>query len=84
MGSRNVDAVIISSVLSMYFIFVTPLLLLLRKKINFFSGLTTLIATIALILMFGADVGNLLDSFNVVYLIIADIFFAAYVVSVSL
>ncbi len=83
MGSRHLDAVIISSVVSLYFVFITPLLLLLRKKVNFFSGIATVIAIIALLLMFGADTDALFSSVDVIYLVLADIFFAAYVVSVS-
>ena len=83
-GSRNMDSVVISSVVSMYFVFVTPLLLLLRKKVSFRSVVAASIAIIALILMFGGDTGGLFASMNVVYLLIADFFFASYVVSVSL
>ena len=84
LGSRHLDAVIISSTVSLYFVFITPILLLLRKKINFFSSVATVIAILALLLMFGADTDRLFSSVDVVYLIIADIFFAAYVVSVSI
>ncbi|MBR2835767.1 MAG: SpoIIE family protein phosphatase [Coriobacteriales bacterium] len=84
LGSHNLDAVVISSVLSMYFVFITPLLLLLRKRVSFFSGIATVIAIIALLLLFGADTDALFSSADVVYLIIADAFFAAYVVSVSI
>ncbi len=83
LGSRHLDAVIIASVISLYFVFITPILLILKKKINFFSAVATAIAIIALILMFGADTETLFSSPDVIYLIIADIFFAAYVVSVS-
>ena len=55
LGSRHLDAVIISSTVSLYFVFITPILLLLRRKINFFSGVATVIAILALLLMFGAD-----------------------------
>ncbi|MCM1135219.1 MAG: hypothetical protein NC400_06540, partial [Clostridium sp.] len=48
LGTRNMDAVIVSSVISLYFIFITPLLLILKKKVNFFSGIATVIAIIAL------------------------------------
>lgn len=82
-GSRNMDSVIISSVVSMYFIFITPLLLLLKKKVNFFSGIASVIAVIALLLMFGADTGALFESANVIYLLLSSFFFAVYVVSVS-
>ena len=49
MGSRNMDSVIISSVVSMYFIFITPLLLLLKKRVNFLSGIASVVAVIALV-----------------------------------
>ena len=84
LGSRHMDSVIISSVVSMYFVFVTPLLLLLKRKVNFLSGIATVIAIIALLLMFGADTDALFSSMDVVYLLIADIFFASYLVSVSI
>lgn len=83
LGSQHMDSVIISSVVSMYFVFVTPMLLLMRKKVNFFSSIATVIAIIALLLMFGADTDALFSSVDVVYLMLADLFFAAYVVSIS-
>ena len=83
MGSRHLDAVIISSVVSLYFLFITPILLLMGKKVNFFSGIATVIAIISLLLMFGVDTETLLSSPDIVYLVFADLFFAAYVVSVS-
>ena len=84
LGSRNMDSVIISSVVSMYFVFITPLLLLCRKKVNFLSAIASVIAIIALLLMFGADTDALFSSFDVFYLLAADLFFAAYVVTISL
>ena len=84
LGSRHLDSVVIASAVSLYFVFITPIMLLLRKKINFFSSIATVIAIIALMLMFEADTDKLFASTDVVYLIIADIFFAAYVVSVSI
>lgn len=84
LGSRNTDSVVISSVLSMYFIFITPILVMFKKKVNFFSGIASVLAIIALLLMFQADTDALFSSVNVIYLIISDIFFAAYVVSISI
>ena len=84
LGSRHLDAVIISSTVSLYFVFITPMLLLLRKKVNFFSGIATVIAIIALLLMFGADMDGLFSSKDMIYLVIADVFFASYVVSISI
>ena len=71
LGSRNMDSVVISSVVSMYFVFVTPLLLLLRKKVSFRSVVAASIAVIALILMFGGDTSSLFASKNVIYLLIS-------------
>ena len=62
LGSQHLDPVITSSVVSMYFVFITPMLLLLRRKVNFFSGIATVIAVIALLLMFGADTDMLFSS----------------------
>ena len=84
LGSRHLDTVIISSVVSLYFVFITPMLLLLKKKVSFFSGIATVIAIISLLLMCGTDTDVLFASVDVLYLVIADLFFAAYVVSVSI
>lgn len=85
-GSKNLDSVIISSVISLYFVFVTPIMLLLKKKVNFLSGIATVLGVIALLLMFGADIEILTNSVGLDFwfLIIADIFFAIYVVSVAI
>ncbi len=83
LGSRNMESVVISSVLSMYFVFVTPLLLLLKKKVSFRSAIASLVAVIALLLMFGADTEVFFESPNVLYLILSDICFAAYVITIS-
>ena len=82
-GSKNMDSVSISSIVSMYFVFITPILLLLRKRVNFQSTVATILAIIALLLMFEADTAELFASRNVGYLILADLFFAAYVVTIS-
>ena len=82
-GSQGLDSVVTSSVVSLYFVFITPILLLLRKKINFFSNIATVLAIIALLLMFGGDTEALFSSKNVYFLVIADLFFASYVVGVS-
>lgn len=84
MGSREMDSVAVSSVVSLYFVFIPPMLLLLRKKVNFFSSIATVLAIIALFLLFGGDTEALFSSSKVAYLVIADLCFAAYVVSVSI
>lgn len=84
LGSRSLDAVVISSICSLYFLFVTPMLLASGHKVSFFSLIASVIAVIALLLMFGADTDSLFASRSVIYLVIADIIFAAYVVSVSI
>ena len=83
LGSQGMDSVVVSSVVSLYFVFVTPILVVLKRKVNFLSGIASALAVIALLLMFGGDVEALISSGKVTYLIIADVFFAAYVVGVS-
>lgn len=83
LGSRSMDPVIISGVMSLYFVFVTPLLLLMRKKVSFRSGVATVIALIALLLVFNANFDGLFSSANVIFLLIADLFFAGYIVAIS-
>lgn len=83
LGSRGMDSVAVSSVVSLYFVFITPILLLMRKKVNFFSGVATVMAIIALLLIFGGNIEALFSSIHVVYLVLADICFAVYVVAVS-
>ena len=78
-GSNEMNSVVVSSIVSLYFVFVTPILLLLRKKVNFFSSIATALAIIALLLIFGGNIDSLFSSTNVIYLFIADLFFAAYV-----
>lgn len=82
-GSRNTEAVISSSIVSMYFIFVTPLLLILKRNVSFRSVVAGLIGVISLLLLFGADTDILFGSKNVILLFIAAFFFAVYVVSIS-
>ena len=82
-GSKGMDSVVVSSTVSLYFIFVTPILLLLKKKVNFLNSIATLIAIIALLLLFGGDIEALFRSAKIFYLLLADVFFALYVVAVS-
>ncbi len=83
-GSRHMDSVAISSLLSMYFVFVPIILVLMRKKVSFRSAIGAIIATIALILMFQADASSFFGSRNVIFLLIADLFFAIYVIIISI
>lgn len=84
LGSRHLNAVIISGAVSMYFVFVVPILMLMKKKVSFRSAVAAVIAIIALALMFGVDdMSGISNSRDILYLAIADIFFAIYVVHVS-
>ncbi len=83
-GSRNISPVVSSSLVSMYFIFVTPLLLLFRRKVSFRSVVAGLTAIVALLLLFDADVDALVKSPSMLELGIAAFFFATYIVSVSI
>lgn len=82
-GSKNQDSVIIGSLLSMYFIFIPLILILMRKRVSFRSAIGAGVAIVALLLMFDADTSSLFSSSSTIYLIIADVFFAFFVVSIS-
>ncbi len=83
LGSRSMDAVLVSSILSLSFLAFLPILLILHKKVNFLSGIAAVIAIIALLLLFGLDTDWVFSSADVVYMLLADVFFAAYIVSVA-
>ena len=83
LGSRHMDSVAVSSVLSMYFIFVVPLLLLLKREVSFRSVVAAVVACVALLLTFNADF-DAFKSFDILYLLLAEIFFACYVVTISI
>lgn len=83
LGIRGGSLVTVSSVVSLFFVFVTPILLLLRKRVTYFSFIAMLVAIVALALMMGDKIEYLLGSIYVSYIILADLFMAAYMVSVS-
>ena len=84
LGSRGLDSVIVSSIVSMYFIFVTPMLVLMKKQVSFRSAIASMVAIISLLLMFNADLNMLFSSKNVIFLIIADLFFASYIITIPI
>ncbi len=82
-GLRGGSLVTASSVMSLFFIFVTPILLILRKRVSYFSFIATLVAIVALTLMMGDRTEDLLGSVYVGYIFLADFFYAGYMVGVS-
>lgn len=84
MGSRGIDPVIVSSLSAMDFLFIPPLLLLLRKKVSFRSAVASIVAVISLLLMFNADIDLFFTSANVLFLFLSDFFFAVYVITISM
>lgn len=83
-GSKGMDSVIVSSIISLYFVFVPPMLLLLKKQVSFRSAIASIVAIISLMLMFNADLNMLFSSKNIIFLIIADLFFAAYIITIPI
>ncbi|MCF0132831.1 MAG: SpoIIE family protein phosphatase [Blautia sp.] len=83
LGTKGTEPILSASVLSMYFIFITPLLLLLKKRVNFLSGIASVIAVIGLLLIFEVDLELIIRSYNLVYLLAADLLFAVYVLLIS-
>lgn len=83
-GSRGMDSVVISSVVAMYFIFITPILVILHRSVSFRGAVATAIAFIALSLIFGADFSQIFSSIKILYIFLADIFMALYIVTVDI
>ena len=84
MGSVSMSSVLVSSVISLYFVFITPILILLRRRTSFLSLIATMVGAFALLLMFSEDMQYLQLSDGLIFLIISNLFFAAYLVTVSI
>ena len=82
-GSAGLDSMGSSSIISMYVVFVTPLLAFLGRKVSFRNVVASVVAVIALLLIFEADATELFSTSNVLYLILSAFFFATYVVCVK-
>lgn len=83
MGLRDVDPAITSAVLSSYFVFVLLLDAILKRKFpNKLSIISVLTVLTGLLLMTNADIKGLFN-IGILYLLIADVFFAIYVINVG-
>ncbi len=84
LGSTGTDPTVISCVLSAYFLFIIPIMkFFFKKKTPLSSLLGVTVVIIGLLLIFEANL-KAFWNLNVLYLIIADIFFAAYVITVEM
>ena len=80
-GSRGIDATVTACVLSSYFVFVVILSrLIFRKVAEKNQVLSILIVLLGVFFMMDANILGLMNR-NILYLIIADIFFAAYLLT---
>ncbi len=82
-GSSGVDSTVTVCVLSSYFIFI-PLIMLLvfRKKIRINSWIGVVLVLIGLFLVLDAKLKNFIN-INIIFLVLADLFFAVYVMTVE-
>ena len=79
LGSSGVGATVSACVLSAYFVFIPVLAFVLyRQKPSINSLIGILIVLLGLFFMLGADVSGLFN-LNILYLVIADVFFALYI-----
>lgn len=78
-GASGTDATVSSCVLSSYFIFI-PILafIFFKQKPDKFSIIGSVVVLVGLFFMMNANVGGLLNV-NILYLVIGDMFFAAYI-----
>lgn len=79
LGSSGVGATVSACVLSAYFVFIPILAFVLyRQKPSLHSMIGILIVLAGLFFMLGADISGLFN-LNILYLVIADVFFALYI-----
>ena len=83
LGVRGGNVLSASGALSLFFVFVTPILLILRKRVSYFSLIATLVAIVALTLMVGDKTVARMDSSSFVFILLSDFFFASYMVGVA-
>ncbi len=84
LGSAGTDPTVISCVLSAYFLFILPLMrIFFKKKTPLSSLLGVGVVILGLLCIFEANL-KAFWNLNVLYLLIADLFFAAYVITVEL
>ena len=78
------DVILLSSTAGLFFVFIVPMLLLAKKKAGFFSVAATVVAAIALFLIFSVNPIQLFLYMNGSFMLIGDFFLAAYIVSLSI
>ena len=83
-GSKDTSPVLVSGIISLYFVFVAPMLLILRRGVSFRSVVAGLISAIAMLLLFDADVNLMFSSSSIIYLMLSAICFASSIVTVSI
>lgn len=83
LGASGLNTTVTVAVLSAYFVFIVVFsALFLKQRPNAFTVAGVLIVLSGLFLMTGADPSNFLDA-NILYLLVADIAFALYVMSIG-
>lgn len=82
LGSSGMDASVVSCVIAAYFVFVPLLLLLMRQKVGKNSCIGVALALAGVFLVMDADLGKLADV-RIFYLLLADVMFALYLVTVE-
>lgn len=82
MGSSRMDATTVSCVITMYFVFVPVAMLVMREKVGRNTVAGVVLVLLGAFYVMGADLRNMMN-IHVLFLIAADLFFAAYIVTVD-
>ena len=81
LGARNIDATVTACVLSSYFVFVPPLaFILFKQKPDRNSLIGIAIVLVGIFFMMNCNARGLLK-LNILFLVIADVFFALYILT---
>ncbi len=75
LGAADLDPIVASSLVSIYYVFVTPMLIILRRKLSFRLASAIIIAIVSVMLVIGSNSTGF-KPISILCIVISDIFFA--------
>ena len=79
----STDPISLCGLYNLTFIFIVPILIILRERVNFLAGISTLMAVIAQALIIDISLGDLKRLGNIAIVILADVIYASYLIGVD-
>ncbi len=82
LGSDGMDATAASCVITIFFIFIPPIMLVMKQRVARETLFASILVLVGIFLVMDADF-NKFFNIKIIYLVLADIMFAIYIVSVG-